>query len=498
MLSEGARRGAWAGLIAGLAAVAAMYVASLVAGLRALPDLLQQPILSIMPGPVFGFLIDNLQHAGKVIEEAGLVIAMVVGLAILGGAAGLVAERSKLPRPGLVAAAIAWLVVNLLVLPVTGQGLLGLTAAFTTPVLWALVFAAYWLVWENAWERQPGQPAVDAGRRRFLAMTPVAIGLGSLALIGILKVPSWVRDVMAPPESGLAGPVPELTPVQNFYRVSKNFQDPVVAVNGWTLQVGGLVGRSLRLSYKDLKAIPSVSQLQTLECISNEVGGDLMSTGGFTGVPLRDLLTMAEVRPAATAVNFTAHDGFTESLPLSVVMASPEIMVAHTLDDAPLPDAHGFPARVLIPGRYGMKGPKWLERIEVATSEGGGFWEQQGWDSQAVVRTTARFDTPRDGAVVRRGSVLLAGVAFAGTRGVQSVEWSADDGATWSPADVKSPLSPLTWVLWRATWTPAAEGTHTLVVRARDGGGELQSAQRSPSFPSGATGYHTVQVSVGR
>src|SRR5690349_24601097 len=119
MTLPGLRRGGLSGLLAGLAAVAAMYAAGLLTGLRALPDLLQQPILSIMPGPVFGFLIDNLQHAGKVIEEAGLVIAMVVGLAILGAAAGLAAERSKLPRPGLVAAAIAWLVVNLLVLPVT-------------------------------------------------------------------------------------------------------------------------------------------------------------------------------------------------------------------------------------------------------------------------------------------------------------------------------------------------------------------------------------------
>src|SRR5438309_8062482 len=108
MTLDGARRGAWAGLLGGLAAVAAMYVAALLTGLRALPDLLQQPILAVMPGPVFGFLIDNLQHAGKVIEEASLIVAMVVAMAFLGALAGLATARFGLPRAGLVAAALGW------------------------------------------------------------------------------------------------------------------------------------------------------------------------------------------------------------------------------------------------------------------------------------------------------------------------------------------------------------------------------------------------------
>ena len=498
MGADAVRRGAWAGLVAGFAVVAAMYVAALLTGVRALPDLLQQQILSVMPGPVFGFLIDNLQHAGKVIEEVGLIAAMVIALACLGAAAGMVTERYRLPQAGLLAGAVAWLVVGLVALPLGGQGLLGLNGGPATPVLWALVFVAYWLVWQNAWGLAAPETPVDAGRRRVVMMTPVIIGVGSLALIGVLKVPEWVRAVVAPPESGLTGPVPEITPVENFYRVSKNFTDPVVAAQGWALAVTGAVGRSLRLNYRDLQALPSMSEYVTMECISNDVGGNLMSTGKFTGVPLRDLLTMAEPRSGAGAVNFRARDGYTESLPLSAVMSSTEIMVVHQLDDKPLPDAHGFPARMLIPGRYGMKGPKWLDQIEVAAAEGGGFWEQQGWDSQAVVRTTARFDSPAGSAVVRLGAVELAGVAFGGRRGVQAVEWSADGGRSWSSAALKEPLSPLTWVLWRATWTPTSEGVYTLVVRARDGNGDLQGAQQAPSFPSGAAGYHAVRVTVGR
>ncbi len=501
-MSEGsARRGAWAGLIAGLASVAAMYLAALLTGVRSLPDLLQQPILALMPGPVFGFLIDNLQHAGKVIEEAGLIAATVAALTGLGALAGVAAARLRLPRAGLPAAALAWALVALVALPLAGQGLLGLDAGFTTPVVWALVFVVYWLVWENLFGRQAPEEApapVDMGRRRLVTLAPVLIGAGSLALIGGLKVPQWVSAVVAPPESGLTGLVPEITPVDHFYRVTKNFADPVVTSRGWTLSVTGLVGRALRFTYHDLVGLPSMSEYVTLECISNDVGGDLISTGRFTGIPLRDLLAMAEPRTGAAAVNFRARDGYTESLPLSVVMDSPEIMVVHQLDDAALPDAHGFPTRMLIPGRYGMKGPKWLDQIEVAASEGGGFWEQQGWDSQAVVRTTARFDLPREGAVVRKGAVALAGVAFAGKRGVQLVEWSADGGHSWSQADLKQPLSAFTWVLWHATWTSAAEGAYTLTVRARDGSGDTQSAQQAPSYPSGASGYHTIQVSVGR
>ena len=138
MRDEGLRRGAWAGLVAGLAVAALMYVASGLIGLRTLPEALQPPLLAAMPGPLFGFLIDRLQHAGKVLEEAGLLVAMIVALTALGALAGLLAERRGLPRPGLVAGAAAWLVVNLLLLPLAGDGLLGLRAGLTQPLGWAI------------------------------------------------------------------------------------------------------------------------------------------------------------------------------------------------------------------------------------------------------------------------------------------------------------------------------------------------------------------------
>lgn len=497
MSGKGGMRGARAGAVAGLGAVAAMYAAGLLTGVRSLPELLQAPILAVLPGPLFGFLIDTLQHAGKVIEEAGLIAAMVLVLAGLGAAAGLLSNRRSVPRAGLLAGAVGWLLVTLVLLPLVGEGALGLRRGLAEPVVWAIVFTVYALLWDALWSRRQDAP-FDAGRRRVVALLPAGVVLGSLAIVGYVRAPGWVRDVLAPPEAGLVGPVPEITPVANFYVVSKNFADPVVDTSGWALRVTGQVERPLRLDHRALQALPSTTEIVTLACVSNNVGGDLMSTSSFTGVPLRDLIAMAGPRPAAMAAVMKARDGYTETVGLKLVIETPEILVAYALGGRPLPDKHGFPARIVIPGHYGMRGPKWLDEVELTTSESGGYWEAQGWDHRAVVKTTARFDVPRDGAIVRAGAVQLAGVAFAGVRGVQAVEWSADGGRTWASAEVQPAPSPLAWSLWRATWMPRGEGAHTLQLRARDGKGEWQTPQVAPSFPSGASGYHTIQVSVGR
>jgi hypothetical protein len=221
-------------------------------------------------------------------------------------------------------------------------------------------------------------------------------------------------------------------------------------------------------------------------------------TGGGPRSRARDLLAIASPQAGGTWAAFTARDGYTESLPFSVIQGAPEILVAYDLDGAPLPMGHGFPARMLIPGRYGMKGPKWLDSITVVDHESGGYWEQQGWDHNAVIKTTARFDVPSDGDIVPLGTVSLAGVAFAGTRGVSKVEYSSDGGRTWTEASFKPPLSHLTWVLWQADWTPGKEGAYDLRVRATDGTGALQSQQSTPSYPGGASGYVTVRIAVSK
>src|SRR5579859_8057999 len=426
-----------------------MYLANLLFSLKPLPQVLSAPLLALMPGFVFGFLIDTLQHAGKVIEELGLILTMIISLGLLGAVWAWTSRRWDFQHSALAFAAAAWAVVTAIVLPASGDGFLGLSDGPTTPLIWAALFAVYAVVLQLGAEPADLVSAADPGRRRLLSAVPVSIGLLSLAGLGLRLLPGWYQAIFNPAEGGLSGASPEVTPVQNFYLVSKNFGDPVVDSSGWSLGVGGLVGQSLKLSLSDLRGLTSRTEYVTLECISNDVGGPLMSTGRFTGVSLRDLMAMAGPTVDGTWVAFKARDGYAESLPLSLVAGAPEIMVAYDLDGSPLPNSHGFPARMLIPGHYGMKGPKWLDSIEVVNHESGGYWEQQGWDHNAVVKTTARFDVPRDGDIVHLGSVPLAGVAYAGTRGISKVEYSTDRGSTWNAATLSTPLSNLTWVLWQ-------------------------------------------------
>jgi len=484
---------AW-GALAGLVLVALMYLASLVLGLNPLTQELNEPLLAIMPGFVFGFLIDTLQHAGKVVEEFGLILAMIVALGVLGAAWAWTALRWHFQYSALAFAAAGWLVVVVLLLPVAGDGPFGLDSGPTTPLVWAALFAVYGVVLQLG--GRPDTAPADPGRRRLLSILPLSIGALSVAALAFKLAPNWYQAIFNPPEAGLSGPSPQLTPVANFYVVSKNLGgDPNVDGPSWRLKIAGLAGNPVTLTLEDLRALPVTTEYVTLECISNDVGGSLMSTGVFTGVSLRYLLAQVNPKSSATWAAFKAADGYAESLPLSAINSDPTILVAYELDGAQLPAAHGYPARILIPGRYGMKGPKWLTEIDLVDHESGGYWEQQGWDHNAVVKTTSRFD---DGDIVKVGGVAISGVAYAGTRGISKVEVSTDGGGSWTEAQRTAPLSQLTWVLWNLDWKPPKEGSYHLVVRASDGTGAVQESNGAASYPGGSMGYHAIRVDVSK
>ena len=483
---------AWGG-VGGLALVALMYFSAGLFGLRPLPQLLNEPLLGIMPGFVFGFLIDTLQHAGKVVEEIGLIIAMLVVLAIGGAVSSVATLRWPSQWLPFAVAGVLWAIVVAVLLPIGGAGFLGLADGPATPITWAALFAFYAVVLQFGGS---GPQTVDLGRRRVLGAVPMGIALASVAGIGIGLVPGWYRAIFRAPGSGLRGVSATITPTGDFYVVSKNFVDPSVEGGGWSLKVGGLANKSLSLTLDELKALPATEQYTTLECISNNVGGPQISTGAWKGVALRDLVQMAGPTAQAGWVSFKARDGYVESLALNLVQSAPEILVAYELNGAPLPSQHGFPARMLIPGHYGMKGPKWLDSIELADTEAHGYWEQQGWDHNAIVKTMSRIDVPVDGDIVRVGAIEVAGIAFAGTRGISKVEYSTDNGSSWNAASLDAPLSPLTWTIWRGSWTPSSHGAYTLKVRATDGSGAAQDAGIAPSYPSGSSGYHTIHVNV--
>lgn len=288
---------------------------------------------------------------------------------------------------------------------------------------------------------------------------------------------------------------PEITPVGQFYTISINLWDPRIDYRTWTLEISGLVERPLTIDYQQLTRHPgSVEAYVTLTCISNEVGGPLAGNAKWRGVRLRDLLQEAGVKPGAVDLVMEAYDNYTDSIPIEKAM-HPDTLVVWEMNGTPLTREHGFPVRVIVPGIYGMKNVKWLRRITVVDHDYKGFWQQRGWSDPAPVKTWSRIDVPRAGRLRAGGEVVIAGLAYAGDRGVRAVEVSADGGVTWRPAELKEALGPYAWRLWAVRWS-LDRGSYRLAVRATDGTGAVQPAGRTSPLPDGAEGHHTVSVTI--
>jgi sulfite oxidase len=288
---------------------------------------------------------------------------------------------------------------------------------------------------------------------------------------------------------------PELTATENFYRIDINLTPPRVDTDRWRLAIDGLVDRPLSLSLEELKSRPSITQAITLECISNPVAGDLISTAVFTGVRLRDVLDEAGVRPAARAVYVEAADGFFESI-IQRDIEDDRTLLVYAMNGEPLTAEHGSPLRVYIPNRYGMKQPKWIMRIEAIEQERPGYWVTRGWDHDAIVKTTAVIDTVT-AAASSAELIQAGGIAFAGARGISRVEVQVD-GGPWSEATLRAPaLGPLTWLQWSYAGH-STPGQHVLRVRAYDGRGRLQPTANAQPHPSGASGVHAREFSSAR
>ncbi len=294
----------------------------------------------------------------------------------------------------------------------------------------------------------------------------------------------------------LAGMPPAITPNDRFYTVSKNtFSDPMIDASRWRLRVSGSVANSLDLDLDAIRAFPIVHQYQTLECIDNKVGGDLISNAEWTGVRLADVLQQAGLRDSARRIVFQCEDDYSDSIPVEKALDSTTLL-AFEMNGQPLPPKHGFPVRVLSPNLYGIKNPKWIVEIRAVDGDYQGFWQRRGWTNDGIIKTMSRIDVPANGSVVTGGTQRIGGIAFAGGRGVHGVDVSADRGRTWSPATLAPAYSPMSWVLWTADWLPQGS-TPTLTVRATDGTGAVQTADERPTLPDGASGYHTITLRAG-
>ncbi len=526
--------GFWGGLTS-VGVIGLTYLGQRAAGLPFVPFDVFDWLTRVLPGSIINLTIDGMVRVITALKvgptwsvakgvEQSLALVFIVGAGVvLGAVLGLLSRRPGRNVP-------VWGAVGGLILlgpAVAAEAGVGFPAAGPlVTILWlAIVFLGWGTLLGRLIQVLTTETAdvPSAERRRFLWI----VGLGSFAVgVGALGVRtlSGAKEGQAGAEADVPGSLlsqleltsgpaaspplkalearpapapgtrPEITGNDAFYRIDINTRPPKVDASEWRLEVRGLVERPLRLTLSEIGARPAVRQALTLSCISNPVGGDLISTGIWTGVRLKDVLAEAGLRPEATAIHVTSIDGFYESIPLAEAMDDRTLLV-YAMNGEPLTAAHGFPLRVFIPGHYGMKQPKWIVRLEAANHEGAGYWVDRGWDRAAVPRTTSVIDAAAVGGG-KSGVIPVGGIAYAGERGISRVEVQVDDGP-WQAAVLRTPaISPLTWVEWRFDWKSPRRGRHILRVRAADGRGVLQDAEERGTFPAGATGISSKRADV--
>jgi DMSO/TMAO reductase YedYZ molybdopterin-dependent catalytic subunit len=510
------------GLVGGFIGSAGMLALGLLSGQPTAAEIVAEIIARITPLEIIDAVVTRMGADGKHLLFASVLVGQI-GLA---GAVGWAWARNGWSnrRGGTFVIGLVTLVA-VIVLAVIQGGLLG-NASRLSPLAVGSSLLTFGGLFSGAYlptrrYLNPGGVFAEedsASRRRLLRN-------GSIALFGtVFGVAGfrWLTDRLAPPEvapvlsseaasafaaiaergslqealvAGVPGLSPEITPNPRFYVVSKNvIRDPAVDSQSWQLEVTGLVDRPYRLGYAELLQLPASTQYFTLQCISNEVGGELIGNALWKGVPMADLLSRAGVKPAAADVVFSTADDYSDSIPIAKALET-GTMLAYEMNGEVLPQAHGFPARLLVPDIYGMKNAKWVTKIEVVEYDYRGYWQSRGWSDRAVMNTTSRIDLPRPMSFLRPGTNYLGGVAIAGSRGVEKVEVSTDGGATWQEATIKPALGPNAWTLWLAEWTfPEGERERRLLVRATDGTGAIQTSDLRETLPEGATGYHTVPI----
>ena len=500
---------ALSGLLAGAVALGVAELTAAVTGARGAPVLaVGEAAINLTPVPVKEFAITHFGTHDKLALVSGILVLLAGFAAVIGL---LAARRPALGLAGLGAFAAVG-VTAVTSLPGTTAvdvvpTLVG--AAVAVAALYALVHAM-----QMVWKETPGVTVQPTGmdRRRLLisgaGAAVVAAGAGGLgaALLGRSgAAPGQVRlpapalraaRVPAGADLRIAGLTPFVTPNAAFYRVDTDLVLPQLTPQTWTLKIDGMVGRELEISFADLLRMPLTEADITLVCVSNQVGGTYAGNARWLGVPLAGLLRRAGVRAGADQVLSSATDGMTISTPVETIMDGRNALLAVGMNGQPLPVAHGFPARMIVPGLYGyVSATKWVTRLTLTTfARQQAYWTQRGYTAQAPIKTESRIDVPKPLAQVKAGQVTVAGVAWAPHQGIAAVEVSPDNGP-WHQAALAAADGIDTWRQWRWDWD-AAPGLHTLRVRATDKTGATQTAQRAGPVPNGASGWDSTVVTV--
>jgi DMSO/TMAO reductase YedYZ molybdopterin-dependent catalytic subunit len=508
-----AHRRRWAWLSGALGGLSGIAVADLVAWLVA---------PSGEPIPAVGNMIINLLPADLVnwgketlgtADKPFLLVVIFLGVLALCGLAGAL----ELRRPYAGAAVFAGIATVGLIAVLTGADpsvraiaptILGLVVGYL--VLRALITRL------RRWLPRHGDPtdqAATPARRTFLAWAGV---VGVLSLLGAvagraftaasdaaqaararfqLPVPVRSDPVPAGADLGIDGLSTYLTANDDFYRIDTALQVPTLDAAEWSLRITGMVEREVTISYAELIARPLVEHVATLTCVSNEVGGELIGNARWLGYPIRELLAEAGPKPGADMVLSASHGGWTAGTPLSALTDPGRMaLLAVGMNGEPLPMEHGYPVRMVVPGLYGyVSATKWVRELRVTTfAADQGYWTPRGWSADGPIKTSSRIDVPRKRKVAA-GQVVVAGVAWDQHTGIAQVEVGID--GDWRQAELAEVTGPDTWRQWLYRWE-AAPGTYRVAVRATNADGELQTEAHAPPAPDGATGWHTVTITV--
>ena len=526
--------------------MAIIFLGERFAGLPFLPFDFFNWIARILPGGLLTFGIDtmvdtliaigygcDLDTAAKTSEQLmALVIFWLIG--VVAGTIFVAVMNRLRPStvsylPGIILGAIVGLPLMLISMNVNISSVAPMVMQLTWHIL---LFIGYGMVFSWAYNElafpimvKSTMPTEVEGidRRSFIVrvggasavLTVIGAGLGSfLTSSTSSSTPASGGEVVLNPTGEdlpnadaavmpAPGTRPEVTPVENHYRIDISSGLPAIPED-YTLPITGLVANEVTWTLDDIFAMPSQTEYITMSCISNRVGGSLISTVKWTGVSFQHILEQIQPAEDAVALRITGYDGFDEYIPLDMIRQDERIMLAYAFDDAPLPLRNGYPLRTHIPNRYGMKQPKWINGIEVVAEHEPGYWVRRGWSAEAVVNATSVVDTVATSAIYTdsRGQMLvpIGGIAWAGDRPIVRVEVSVDDGE-WVEAQLRDPISERTWTIWRYDWA-FAEGNHTFAVRCyeapADGQSDpvLQITREQGVRPDGATGIHSVNATV--
>ena len=513
----------WGALLGVVAVAAGLAVSEVISGLlhhRVSPVVaVAEGIIQITPGRIVEAGISTFGTADKPLLVTGTLLALL----LISMAIGILATRTLLAAQ---AAAVSLGVVA----AVAASDRLPDSPYVYLPVLLGTAVTMSLLAWlpqraprdvprraeshdlATSTTQQRSDPATDSSRRQFLALTG---GVAVLAVAGAAwgralhhsraAVEAARRDLrlmlrrpVAPAgaDLGVDGIVPWITDQDDFYLIDTAISKPQILPKDWELRINGMVDHELSLSYQDLLDRGLTEAWVTLCCVSNEVGGDLIGNARWAGVRIRDVLAEAGVQEGADAVKSTSSDGWTCGTPIEALTDDRNALFAMAMNGEPLTVEHGFPVRMVVPGLYGfVSATKWVVELEVTRfADFEAFWTRNGWAEQAEVKTQSRIDVPSDGDSLEAGLVAVGGIAWAQHRGITAVEVRVDDGP-WEAADLGGEPTIDTWRQWVYRWNATA-GDHQLQVRATDATGVPQTGDEVGVVPDGATGWHTIEVSV--